>query len=211
MKIKVNGSGKMGTLVRQVAEARGHHVSSDFDNSSEVVCIDFTHASAVLSNVREAIAKGANIVIGTTGWEDIYSQIKEMVAHSNIGLLYSPNFSIGAHIHRKVCAYAASLTRPYSPYKAAIIETHHSEKADAPSGTAKKLKQEIQPFYPDIEITSMRHGHDPGNHTLILDAPEDTLFISHQARSREGFALGAVIAAEWLKGKRGIFTMDDIL
>lgn len=201
----------MGTLVRNIAESRGHQILDKIVQHPDLVCIDFTHPSAVLNHIRAALDQGVNIVVGTTGWDEAQPEVKEWVEKAGVGLFYSPNFSIGAHLHRKIAGYAAQLVSKYSQYQIALVETHHSQKVDAPSGTALKLKNEVQAHYSDIPITSFRHGFNPGNHTLIFDAPEDMISIEHQARNREGFALGAVIAAEWLKGKKGFFTMDDLL
>lgn len=196
-------------MVRQVAESRGHEISEKLH--SDLVCIDFTHPSVILKNVRDAAAHKANIVVGTTGWDASYDEVKGIVLDAGIALLYSPNFSIGAHLHKQICSYAAKLVSQYEQYEAAIHETHHSQKVDAPSGTAIKLQNELLKHYEELPVTSFRHGYNPGNHTLIFDAPEDTITISHQARSREGFALGSVIAAEFLKDKKGIFTLDDLI
>lgn len=201
----------MGTLVRRIAESRGHSLSEKLHSHPELVCIDFTHPSAVLNHIRDAAAHKVNIVVGTTGWESLYPEAKKIVNSSEIALLYSPNFSIGAHLYKQICAYAGRLVHHYTQYNAAIHETHHSQKVDAPSGTALKLQAELDGFYPNLPVTSFRHGFNPGHHSLIFDAPEDTITISHQARNREGFALGAVIAAEFLRGKKGIFTMDDLI
>jgi 4-hydroxy-tetrahydrodipicolinate reductase len=209
MQIKVNGSGKMGTMVRRIAESRGHSIAENLHH--EFVCIDFTHPSAVVKNIREAAAYGTNIVVGTTGWDEHYDEVKKLVADAGIAMLYSPNFSIGAHLYKQICLYAAKLVSQYDQYHVALHETHHSQKVDAPSGTALKLQSALKPHYSELPITSFRHGYNPGNHTLIFDAPEDTISISHQARGREGFALGAVIAAEFLKGKKGIYTLDDLI
>lgn len=198
-------------MVRLIAEARGHQLLDTLTSHPDAVCIDFTHPSAVLKHIRAAVDQKINIVVGTTGWDEAQPEVKKWVAEAGIALFYSPNFSIGAHLHRKISGYAAQLVSRYSQYQIALVETHHNQKADAPSGTALKLQEELRKHYSAMPITSFRHGFNPGNHTLIFDAPEDSISIEHQARNREGFALGSVIAAEWLKGKKGFFTMDDLL
>lgn len=211
MQIKVNGHGKMGTIVRRIAETRGHQLFEQITPHTDVVCIDFTHPDAILDNIRQAASHKVSIVVGTTGWDHFLPEVKKIVADADIALFYSPNFSIGAHLHKQLCAYATNLISRFEQYQAAILETHHSQKVDAPSGTALKLQAEVHKHKSNVPITSFRHGYNPGNHTLIFDSAEDTISIEHQARNRESFALGSVLAAEWLKGKKGFFTLDDML
>lgn len=206
--IKLFGSGKMGKAVGAVATQRGHLLVDQVSPTPNLVCIDFSHPEAVCGHIREAAEKGIDIVVGTTGWEKRRAEVEEIVADADIGFLYSPNFSVGVFLFRKVAAYTAQLMRDYPQYTVSLEETHHTEKVDAPSGTALRLSQDLGG---EVPITSHREGANPGVHVIDFTAPEDTITLSHQAHGREGFALGAVLAAEWLKGKKGIFTMEDIL
>ncbi|WP_068468069.1 4-hydroxy-tetrahydrodipicolinate reductase [Candidatus Protochlamydia phocaeensis] len=223
MKIALMGYGKMGRLIEQFARQRGHEIvaiiSSQTKDSAEQlekaeIAIDFSHASCVLGNLQLCIQLNKSLVIGTTGWDAHFTQAKQLIAHSTIGCLYSPNFSIGIHLFKHMVAYAAQLMSAFTHYDVSGIEYHHSRKADAPSGTAKALTEELQKHMPErtnLQFSSIRCGSIPGTHTLLFDSEADTITLTHQARNREGFAQGAVMAAEWLNGKRGFFTLDDML
>jgi 4-hydroxy-tetrahydrodipicolinate reductase len=192
------------------------------------VCIDFTSAASVPGNVRAAAAAGCNIVVGTTGWYDRLTEIRSIVEAKGIGFLYASNFSLGVNLFFRIASDAARLIGRYPGYDVAIQETHHRRKADSPSGTALTLgslvlqafpaKSEILPETshgapaPErLHVTSTRVGSVPGMHTVLFDSEADTIELKHTARSRRGFALGALIAAEWLKGKHGFFTMQDVI
>ncbi len=226
MKIALIGYGKMGQLIAQLAPHRGHEIVAAISPSSKNIneqlsqlqeadiWIDFSHPDAVLDHLRKSIALKKPLVIGTTGWDDQLQLAKELVASSSIACLYAPNFSIGVHLFKKIVSYAAQLIAPFTEYDLSGIEYHHKHKLDAPSGTAKALTSSIMQHLPhlaDFQFSSVRCGYIPGTHTLCLDSPVDTITLTHQARSREGFAYGALTAAEWLKNRKGFFTLDDLI
>jgi 4-hydroxy-tetrahydrodipicolinate reductase len=223
MKIGLIGFGKMGKMVESVALQNGHQINSIIDpNLSNVICensisdcevlIDFSHPLAVVDNVKKSAECGKNIVVGTTGWQDHLEEIKKTVDKYQIGFFHSPNFSIGVCLFMKLIEKASSYLKDY---EVAGAEIHHKEKLDAPSGTALALteiiKQNRSHLSDDFSFSSTRVGSVPGTHSVIFDSPEDTITLTHQARNREGFAQGAVKAAVWLQGKKGIHTMDDLI
>lgn len=225
MKIALIGYGKMGQLIAQLAPHKGHEIVAIISRTTKTVheqldqlraadiWIDFSHPDAVLEHLRQSIAQEKPLIIGTTGWENQLQLAKELVAASSIGCLYAPNFSIGIHLFKKIVSYAAQLIAPFAEYDLSGIEYHHKHKLDAPSGTAKALSSSITHHLPHLEgfqFSSVRCGHIPGTHTILLDSPVDTITLSHQARNREGFAYGALTAAEWLLNKKGFFTLDDL-
>lgn len=216
-KLAILGYGKMGKMVDKVAHDRGHKVTGirktkdhSIDLSLCDVVIDFSTADSILTNVEEAGQAKKNIVIGTTGWEEMLPQVKMLIEKYQIGVLYSPNFSIGVYLFLQLMREASTL---FASYEAAGVEIHHSEKKDAPSGTAKALRDMIQRhgMIKIPEFASLRVGKVPGTHTVYFDSPEDTITLTHTAKGREGFALGAIVAAEWLKSKTGYYTLEDIL
>lgn len=239
MHIALVGYGKMGKMVEKIAHNRRHTIVSKIDPQGSHkalsadalhgadVCIDFTHPDAVLSNIRTMAHCRKNIVVGTTGWYDRLDEVKKIVAVNKVGLLYAPNFSIGINLFLQIVAAAAELINAFPDYDVGMIESHHNQKADSPSGTAHAIAKQLlnrimrkkkivetldNTQLPDdaIHLASLRCGAIPGTHSVIFDSPADTITLSHQARTREGFALGAVLAAEWLSGKQGIFTIQDI-
>ena len=192
------------------------------------VCIDFSTPAAVVANIEAAAECGKNIVVGTTGWYEELERVKKLVKEKKIGLLYASNFSLGVNVFLQVVGYAARLLDKYPDYDVAVSEMHHCGKLDSPSGTALSLgatilqgmkrKSEILSetshgaIAPNkLHVTSVRLGHVTGKHTVIFDSDADTIELVHTAKSRRGFALGAVVAAEWLKGKKGIYTMRDVI
>lgn len=226
MKIALLGYGKMGQLIACLAQQKGHEVTAAVSSrnggldahlenlAGADVWIDFSHADQVLKHLRHSIELKKPLVIGTTGWEKEMEQAQSLLIHSPIGCLYAPNFSIGVHLFKQIVAYAAQLIGPFQDYDISGIEYHHREKRDAPSGTAKALTHEIIRQLPHLEgfqFTSVRCGSIPGTHSLCLDSPADTITLTHQARNRDGFAAGAIAAAEWLIDKKGFFTLDDLL
>lgn len=224
MKIALIGYGKMGRLVEAAAHSRGHIISSIIDpkevhsqiTSNSVdgadLCIEFTTPQSALDNIRACASLGKSLIVGTTGWYEQLPQVKTLVEKAGIGLLYAPNFSTGVHLFMRLVKEAAAIINQFPQYDAALLEEHSSKKLDRPSGTALKLadilKQEIKR---NPEICSLRCGSIPGTHTVYFDSPVDTITLAHTARSRQGFAEGAVAAAEWLKNKKGLFTLDDFL
>lgn len=219
MKIAIVGYGKMGRLIERVALERGHEVTlkldefnnADFEGISAEnfrgvdVAIDFSIPAAAVKNIEKIAALKVNLVVGTTGWLEQAERVKEVVERNAIGLIWSPNFSIGIKVFTQILAAAAKLLAEEPEYEAWAWEIHHSAKKDAPSGTLLKLVEEMKNAgYPkDIDVSSSRAGVIPGTHEVGFDSPADTITLRHTARSREGFALGAVKAAEWIQGKKG--------
>lgn len=216
MKITLLGYGKMGRLIEQLAVTQGHQIVGKSTNeiAQADVCIDFSHASCMFSHVEKAVALKKPLVIGTTGWESDFDTIKKLILNSSIGCIYSPNFSIGVYLFQQLISQAAKLMSSFKEYDVAGIELHHRHKADAPSGTAKALTytllKELSPAHP-FTFTSVRCGSNPGCHQIEFDSPADTITLTHAARNRDGFASGAIKAAEWVKDKQGFFTMEDFL
>ena len=192
------------------------------------VCIDFSIPTAVMENLKAVADCGKSIVIGTTGWYDKLKDAEKIVKEKKIGLLYSANFSLGMNIFYHILASTSHLMDRYECYDVGIHEIHHKGKADSPSGTALSLGQivlqnsrrkknvltetsrkEIKPE--QLHITSTRIGHVVGRHSVLFDSEADSIELVHTAKNRGGFALGAIMAAEWLKRKKGIFTMKDVI
>lgn len=222
MNILVLGRGNTGSLVAEVARPRGHAVgvlcSADNPQASALtadrlalvdVIIDFTTPHAVLENIQACLNCKKNIVVGTTGWYHELPRIRRLVEERGTGFVYASNFSVGVNLFFDVVrSAAAALGHQYSGQ---IFERHHARKKDAPSGTAITVQQIVREASgTELEITSFREGDVVGMHELVLDSPADTLYICHDAKSRRGFAEGAVRAAEWLAGKKGFFDFKDV-
>jgi len=192
------------------------------------VCIDFSSPEAVMDNIEAVAGCGKNIVVGTTGWYDRIENVKKMVKEKKIGFLYASNFSLGVNLFMQIVMDASRLVEKYSDYDVSINEVHHTGKTDSPSGTALSLgsvilqtvkrKTEILhetshgPIQPhQLHVTSNRVGRVTGTHTVLFDSEYDSLELTHRAKSRRGFALGAVVAAEWLKGRKGFYTLRDVI
>jgi 4-hydroxy-tetrahydrodipicolinate reductase len=234
MRIALIGQGKMGSQIESIAREQGETIARVFELGSEVrpdalgdvdVCIDFSIPEAVISNIRAAAQAKRDIVVGTTGWYQHLPELKSVVTDS--GLLYSANFSIGMNLFFRIVRQAAQLmngTAEYDPY---VHEIHHRQKVDSPSGTALQLgrillneidrKKEILGKPPDgkigtemLHVSSTRVGTVAGTHTVGFDSEADLIELTHVAKTRRGFALGALTAARWLRGRKGIFTMDDV-
>jgi 4-hydroxy-tetrahydrodipicolinate reductase len=222
MKILLLGRGKTGSLVAEVARHRGHAVEvfCSADNSHACaltsdrlapidVIIDFTTPHAVTENIQAGLSCGKNMVVGTTGWYQELPGIRRRVEDSGTGFLYGSNFSVGVNLFFDVARTAATALR--HRYSGQIFERHHAEKKDAPSGTAITLQHAVREAAgTELEITSFREGDVIGMHELVLDSPADTIYICHDAKSRTGFAEGAVRGAEWLAGKKGFFDFKDV-
>jgi len=224
MNILVLGRGKTGSLVADVARERHHHVSvlgaNDNPKASALTAeklapinmvIDFTTPAAVLGNVEACVRARKSIVVGTTGWYGELPRIRQMVEDPGcgIGLLHAANFSVGVNLFFEVVRSAAAAL--HHQYFGQIFERHHAQKKDAPSGTAITMQSILrESTESDLEITSFREGEMVGMHELVLDSPADTIYLCHTAKSRRGFADGAVRAAEWLVGKKGIFDFKDV-
>jgi len=192
------------------------------------VAIEFSHADAVLENARSYVRFGVNAVVGTTGWYGKLDELKSVLAAGKIGLVYGSNFSIGAHLFFALVADATELSNPFPEYDILGWEVHHKRKKDSPSGTALSLakiitstharkkkivteKLDRAPGPEELHFGSVRGGDVPGIHTVLLDSPFDTIELTHSARNRGGMAAGAVHAAEWIQGKRGIFELSDFI
>ena len=209
MKIALIGYGKMGHMIEQIALLRGHEIVCTIDVGDEAkfesdafrsadVAIEFTTPQTAEANVRKAWAQGVPVVCGTTGWN-----AEALMAEPNTpGLVWKSNFSVGVNIFFDLNKWLAEKLRDYPQYRPHIYEEHHIHKLDKPSGTAKTLAEGLRVtgdgLWNDVPIESVREGELPGNHSVIWDSPEDTIVITHMAKGREGFALGAVLAAEAL-------------
>jgi len=215
MKIALIGYGEMGKLVHRLAEEKGHEVfvvSKDMAGLQGCdVAIDFTVADAVQRNVEACGAAGVPLVEGTTGWNDKRSEIERIVRDGNGAMVYGANFSIGVNLFYKIGEFAAELFAKFPEYEAFIEEQHHSRKKDAPSGTALKLKEIVSRHVEVGDVASTRAGNIPGTHRIGFDGPADQITLVHTARSRDGFALGALMAAEWIAGKNGVFEFSEII
>ncbi len=221
------GYGKMGKTIAQLAPQRGFDVRLIMDidaNRRGVgitaenfqgidVCLDFTEPAAVLENIRRVAALGCNLVVGTTGWHAHLEEARRVVEQSGIGMVYAANFSIGIQLFYRLARTAAETFAAFPVYEPYITESHHRFKKDAPSGTALELRRQVQPHFKDREIpvASVRAGYIPGVHELGFDSEADTVVLRHTARSRQGFAEGALYAARWVVGKKGLFSFADIL
>ena len=218
MKLALHGYGKMGQTVERVAKASGHEVVCIFDIdrreplAGAEVLIDFSHAGALEQVLSIAVDNGLDLVIGTTGWNDRVDEVRKRVA--NIGCVYASNFSPGANVTFALAHRAGELFARFSQYAAGMEERHHSQKKDAPSGTAIRIANEVKDGSGgklDPPIVSSRVGAEFGLHTLFFDSPDDLIEISHRARGREGFARGAVVAAELIRGRKGLIKFDELI
>jgi len=226
MRISLIGDGAMGKLIRSLAEAKGHGVVVVIDEKdSELsadelasklrgadVAIDFTVAEAVRRNVDACIIAGVPLVEGTTGWNDHRSEIEKIVGDAGGALVFGANFSIGVNLFYRIADFASELFAKFPEYEAFIEEQHHSRKKDAPSGTALKLKEVVsRHISKDFSVSATRAGNIPGTHRVGFDGPADQILLEHTARSREGFASGAILAAEWIVGKKGFYEFTDVI
>lgn len=225
MKLALIGFGAMGKLIKTLAEEKGLEIAVIIDDgdagfsSSELAgklkgvdaAIDFTIAEAVERNVRACVRAGVPLVEGTTGWNDKREEIEGLVIDGNGVMVYGANFSIGVNLFYRIADFAAELFSKFPEYEVFIEEQHHSRKKDAPSGTALKIKEIVSRHAAVGEIAATRAGNIPGTHRVGFDGPADQILLEHTARSREGFALGAIIAAEWIVGKKGVFEFSDVM
>ena len=219
MRILLVGYGKMGQLVEELATSQGMEIASRVDvgkgdwSAPADVAIDFSTAAALKENFPRYVEKKLCAVIGTTGWSELMPGFRQQAEKAGLGVVASANFSIGANLFEMVVADAARMMRQHPQYGAWIHEAHHSAKRDAPSGTALLLRDAMTGAGYDrpIDVSSTRAGAIPGIHTVGFDAPSDTIELTHTARDRRGFASGALLAAQWVHGKRGWFSMTDVL
>ena len=230
MRVAIIGYGKMGHEIEQVLLGRGHSVALiiDQDNAHDLcaeklaevdVAIEFTTPTTAYSNVRTCIECGTPIVSGTTGWHDRLEELQALCREKGSTMIWSSNYSLGVNVMFRLNRWLAKVMATLPQYSVKIEETHHIHKLDAPSGTAATLADEMcqasegRLCVPHNEIISYREGEVPGIHTITYDSEEDTLTVSHSAKSRRGLALGAVLAAEWLvaQSEAGVYSMDDFL
>ncbi len=227
--LAIVGMGKMGKTIAELAPERGWKVVARLDEAETKnglsraalgdadVAVEFTTPAAAPANIRAIVAAGVPVVVGTTGWYDQLESVKRDVDAQNGAMLAAPNFSIGVNVFEQVAAVAARLLARAkkeggATFDAHITETHHSAKKDAPSGTAKNLEKAAQATWgAPIPITSVRTGSVPGTHELVFDAPFEQIHLEHIARDRRAFAEGALAAAAWLVGRRGVYDMSDVL
>ncbi len=222
MNLLVLGCGKTGSLVAEVAHERRHHVRTlDVDENADAsaltpvfltpfdVAIDFTTPSAVIANAEACIRAKKNIVVGTTGWYEQLPRLREMVLTAKTGFLYGSNFSIGVNLFFEIAATAGTALQ--YDYSGQIFERHHVTKKDAPSGTALTLQKIVRETGgQEVEIVSFREGDAVGMHEVVFNSAGDRIYLCHDAKSRLGFAEGAVRAAEWLAGKTGFFEFRNV-
>ena len=226
MKLLLLGRGKTGSLVAEVARHRGHdiRIAGAADNVAGAalateklrdidVVIDFTAPSCVVGHIEACVSAGKNMVVGTTGWHDDVDRIRKLVENRGTGFVYAANFSIGVNLFLDAARAAAGALR--HDYTGQIFERHHAHKKDAPSGTAIALQRVIREACgkdkdEDLEIISFREGEVVGMHEVVLESPADRIYLCHDAKSRQGFADGAVRAAEWLAGKKGFYDFKHV-
>lgn len=230
MKIALLGYGKMGKVIERIALERGHEIvlrkssQDSFEGLANAdVAIDFSVPDSAVRNISECFATNIPVVCGTTGWLEKYNEIVALCKAKNGAFIYGSNFSLGVNIFFELNDYLAKMMANLNQYKASMEEIHHTQKLDAPSGTAISLAEGIiensnyeswtldESKDNQIHIEAKRIENIPGTHSIFYDSEVDQIEIKHTAHNREGFALGAVIAAEWLKDKEGIFTMKDVL
>jgi len=229
MNISVIGYGKMGHEIERIAVARGISVKSVIDTSdadaaykeideksmSDVdVCIDFTRPDAVVNNIKNISKFKKNIVVGTTGWYSHIDEVKGIVEKAQTGLIYAPNFSVGVNVFFRIVESAARIIDRIDAYDVHGYEMHHSKKLDSPSGTAKAIEEILVKNIrrkTSVPFASIRSGSIPGTHAVGFDSSSDTIELKHVARNREGFALGAIMAAEWINNRKGFYTVNDMM
>ena len=231
MKIALLGYGRMGKAIEQIAIERGHAIVALVDknenqgNLSEAdVAINFSVPDAAVANIKAAMEKQIPVVCGTTGWLEHLKEVEDYCTQNKSAFIYASNFSVGVNLFFKLNKILAKLMHPHKSYTPQMKEIHHIHKLDAPSGTAITLAEGVfdQSEYTDwsidetngettLPITVERTGEVPGTHSIEYKSDVDSISIQHEAHSRQGFALGAVIAAEWIQNKKGVFTMNDVL
>lgn len=226
MKIALLGYGKMGRLVEAIALREGWEVGPKLDIQDNAegrgitpasmagvdVAVEFSQPAAVVSNIEAAARAGVHLVVGTTGWADQRGKVERIVLESGIGLVYGANFSLGMNLFFEIVSHSARLIGMIPQYDAYISEEHHRAKKDAPSGTALNLLDTMRPYLsdPNLSIASIRAGWIPGTHVIGFDSEADTIVLEHRARSRQGFAEGAILAARWIAGKKGFYDFRQV-
>lgn len=227
MKLALIGLGKMGILVEEVAAAKGLEIAGRFTGARpladddetrrllgrDTVLVDFSAPDAVIATVRAAAGLGLDLVIGTTGWHHRLDEARRMVEKAGTGVVYGSNFSLGTHLFFRLVEHAARLFAAAADYDPFVQEAHHRFKKDSPSGTALVLQRQLEERYRgrQVPVVSLRAGHIPGTHVVGFDSAVDSIRLEHSARSRRGFAEGAILAARWIAGRRGFHTFEDVL
>jgi len=231
MKIALLGYGRMGKTIEKFAQERNHEIVFILDKNEEKgslaeaeVAINFSVPKAAVKNIKLALGKKIPVICGTTGWLDFYDEVTSFCNINKTAFLYASNFSIGVNLFFKINELAAKLMKPHSEeYKPSIQEIHHIHKLDAPSGTAITIAESLVDTGhfstwelngttdKKLNIESVREGEVPGTHSITYHSQVDEISLKHEAFSRDGFALGAVIAAEWILNKKGVFSMQDVL
>lgn len=230
MKIALLGYGKMGKTIERLAQDRGHEIVykikndiAAFDLSKVDVAIDFSVPDAAFENITTCFKQQVPVISGTTGWLDKYEEAVEICKKNNGAFIYASNFSLGVNLFFELNKKLAEMMSSFPDYSVAIEEIHHTQKLDAPSGTAISLAKQIiektgkkgwklnRAEEGEIPVTATRIENVPGTHVITYDSPIDTIKIEHIAHSRDGFALGAIVAAEWIQNKNGVFSMKDVL
>jgi 4-hydroxy-tetrahydrodipicolinate reductase len=227
MKIAIIGYGKMGRMIERLALARGHEISGRFDIENNIggagltaealagvdVAIEFSTPETAVENIRRLVSLRVPTVVGTTGWYSRLDEVRDLVGRENGALVYGANFSIGMNIFFKIAQHAASLFARSNEYAPFLLEQHHQFKKDAPSGSALVIASLLRESYGERtpEAVSIRAGYVPGTHEVGFDSEADTITLTHTARSREGFAAGALLAAELIMGKRGVYEFSELL
>jgi 4-hydroxy-tetrahydrodipicolinate reductase len=225
--LAIVGYGRMGRLIEQLAPEYGFEVRAKFDSKNNAggdgltgesmrgvdVAVEFSTPHVAAGNIRRLAAAGVNTAVGTTGWLEHLPVVREVVTQSGTGVVWAPNFSVGVSLFIQAVAYTAALFASQQEYAAWGWEIHHSAKRDAPSGTLRKLAEEMRAggYARAIELSSNRAGAHPGTHEIGFDSLADTITLRHTARSRDGFARGALQAARWVAGKKGLFEFREIL
>lgn len=230
MRIALFGYGKMGKMIEQIAIDRNHEIVAKIDTdtveidfSSIDVAIDFSLPEAAFENISQCLENNVPVISGTTGWLDRYQDAVQLCKENNGAFIYASNFSLGVNIFFELNAYLAKMMKKLPEYQVRLEEIHHTQKLDAPSGTAITLAEGIiansdytkwrleEEGKNILPIKAKRIGNTPGTHTVTFASSVDSIEIKHTAHNREGFALGAVTAAEWILGKTGVFSMRDVL
>jgi 4-hydroxy-tetrahydrodipicolinate reductase len=227
VKLLVFGHGRMGRLVEALAPSYGATVAGVLDSKTNAdgaaltpdrwadvdVVIDFSHADALLANLPALCALKKNLVIGTTGWKTHEADVRRAIDEAGVGAVVAANFSVGANVLEALAETAAKLFEPHAEYGAWLHEGHHAAKKDAPSGTALSLRRAMEQagFSRPIDVSSTRAGFMPGTHTIGFDGPVEGVTLTHTVRDRATFAHGALAAARWVHGRRGWYTMRDVI
>ncbi len=230
MKIALLGYGKMGKTIEKLALQKGHTITSKINRDSSIeeilnadLAIEFSIPEVAVSNIKFCLENNIPVVSGTTGWLEHYDEMIKLCESRNGSFIYASNFSVGVNLFFSINEYVSNLMKPWKDYQVSIEEIHHTQKLDAPSGTAISLAEGIinnsdktnwklnKSEENQISITAKRIDDVKGTHIINYDSEIDTISIKHEAHSRDGFALGAILAAEWLVDKKGVFTMKDVL